>query len=134
MKDKYQEWIDSYTGEIYRNCKDVTKEMKEDFPELRIAKGLVLIVDDFKRYPHQWCVTPEGEIVDPTAGQWMGIMEYQEIKEDEPKPIGKCMNCGEWIFDNYKLKNFCCEDCHKANIDYLMRPLEDTWRGMVTKR
>jgi hypothetical protein len=113
--NKYQQWITDYKGDIFRKCKEVTIEMQSIFPELRIAKGLVQIVENLKWYQHQWLVDSEENIVDPTAAQWEGILEYREIKEGEPRPVGKCMNCGEFVFSDTKFgSEICSAKCYSA--------------------
>jgi hypothetical protein len=116
--NKYREGINNYNGDIYRKCKEVSLEMQQVFPELRIAKGLVNIIEDDKQYQHQWLVSPEGDIIDPTAKQWAGVYNYIEIKENDPYPIGKCMNCGEWVFSDSDSAPFCSERCAKEYIAY----------------
>lgn len=108
---KYNEWIDNYTGNIYRKCKEVSKEMQRVFPELEICKGLVKISENSKWYQHQWLKTNFGVIVDPTAGQWMVIEEYREIKKGDDEPIGKCSNCGEFVFGRFVDSLFCSDNC-----------------------
>ena len=118
--NKYQQWIENYEGDIYRKCKEVSLEMQQVFPELRIAKGLATIIEDDKQYQHQWLVSPEGDIVDPTAKQWIGIYHYQEITEEDPKPIGKCMNCGNWVFSDQSSSVFCSTECQKEYTHYMI--------------
>jgi len=107
----YNEWIENYTGDIHRKCKEVSEEMQQVFPELRIAKGLVQIEENRKWYQHQWCVSLDGDIIDPTAKQWVGILEYKEIGNDDPYPKGKCINCGGWVFSDSGMSSFCSEEC-----------------------
>ena len=107
IKNKYTDWINNYTGDIYRKCVEVTKEMVLLFPELHIVKGMVTIMENDKDYQHQWLVDSEGNIVDPTAHQWLGIVKYKEIKEEDDKPIGKCIECGEWVYGCF-VGGVCC--------------------------
>ncbi len=116
MQIKYKNWIDNYSGTIYRKCKEVSEEMKFRFPELIICKGLVRITENNKWYQHQWLKDEFDNIIDPTVKQWMGIEEYKEIKEDDLKPIGKCGNCGEWVFGRFINSLFCSDEC---SLDYL---------------
>lgn len=113
LNDKYGQWIKNYKGEIFRRCVEVTAEMRAQFPELRVAKGLVTIVENCKDYQHQWLVAPDGGIIDPTARQWLGIIDYKEIGDNDPKPIGKCLNCGEYVFENMFSSIFCGDRCAK---------------------
>ena len=118
---KYQKWIDNYPGDIYRKCKEVSEEMKIVFPDLIIARGLVKLFDNGKWYQHQWLKTVDEEIIDPTAKQWIMIEEYKEIKEEDDKPVGKCSNCGEYVFGRFINTIFCSEDCcREFNESYKM--------------
>lgn len=119
MQQKYEDWIEEYPGDIFRKCVEVTKEMQQVFPELRIAKGLVTILENGKDYQHQWLVDEEDNIVDPTAKQWAGIMQYKEIKEGDPYPTGVCANCGGYIFSDYNDLTVCSNKCWKEYSRYL---------------
>jgi hypothetical protein len=118
MKQEYQDWIDNYKGDIFRKCVEVTQEMQQVFPELRIVKGMATILEDFNDYPHQWLIDLEGNIVDPTKKQWIGIIEYKEITEKDEQLVGKCPNCGEWIYGNYR--EFCDDKCADSYLRYIM--------------
>lgn len=112
IKARYVEWINNYRGEIYRKCKEVTEEMQIVFPELRIAKGMVTILDNGKDYQHQWLVDTEGNIIDPTKRQWVAIMEYNEIKSGDDEPVGKCYECGQWVYRGFYNSIYCGSDCY----------------------
>ena len=72
----------------------------------------------WKQNQHQWCVDTDGNIIDPTSSQWLGIIEYKEIKEGDPKPVGKCMNCGEIVFSDSKYgRDICSESCYNSFIN-----------------
>lgn len=116
--DKYSQWIADYNGSIYRRCKEVSTEMKQAFPELIIVRGLVSIVESSKTFQHQWLIAPDGTIIDPTANQWIRIIEYIPIDESDPRniPTGRCMNCGEWCFGRY---DTCSEKCETEVFKYL---------------
>ena len=118
MKQEHKNWIDNYTGDIHRQCVEVSNEMKAVFPELRIAKGLVTIFENGKDYPHMWLVDAENNIVDPTKQQLMDILEDKEIKDSDPQPVGKCMNCGEYVFERFYMSAFCGDKCYKEYIEY----------------
>lgn len=109
---KYTIWINGYTGNIYRKCKEVTEEMQTVFPELRIVKGMVTIFESNKDYQHQWLVDIEGNIVDPTKRQWVAIIEYKEIKDGDNKPIGKCYGCGGWVYGQFYNFMYCNSNCY----------------------
>lgn len=120
MNAEYKYWIDNYKGDIYRKCIEVTNEMKKNFPELVIVQGLVQIIENCKWYEHQWLEDIEGNIIDPTKKQWAGIIEYKKIGKGDNKPIGKCPNCGEWIFENGYSSFVCSEKCEQTYNSYLM--------------
>jgi len=117
QKENYKNWIKNYTGDIYRKCVQVSKEMQLVFPELIIAQGMVKLLDNGKWYPHQWLVDLEGNIVDPTAHQWIGIEEYKHIGKNDDKPVGKCMQCGEWMYGKVA-RIFCNDECNNKYIEY----------------
>jgi hypothetical protein len=118
--DKYIEWIKNYQGDIFRQCVKVCQKMKEYFPELRIAKGLVQIMENCKWYEHMWLIDEQNNIIDPTVKQWLGIIAYREIKEGDPYPIQHCMNCGEWVFSNMiKYMGLCSEECFDSYRKYM---------------
>lgn len=119
MNSKYEKWIQNYDKDIHRKCIEVSNEMEEEFPELIIAKGLVRILENNKWYQHQWLEDESGNIIDPTKEQWLKIVEYKKINDDDPKPIGKCYNCGEWVFDNNISSSFCNNKCSSEYKDYL---------------
>mgnify|MGYP001600206946 CR=1 FL=1 len=108
----YDVWINEYTGDVYRKCREVTEEMLKIFPELRIAKGMVTIIENGKDYQHQWLVDPEGNIVDPTKRQWVAIINYKEIKEGDDQPVGKCYGCGQWVYRQFYNSVYCNLDCY----------------------
>lgn len=119
MQQKYKDWVNNYPGETFRKCQEVTEEMKKVFPELRIAKGLVTIIENGRDYQHQWLVDENDLIVDPTSNQWAGIMQYKEIKEGDPYPTGVCANCGGFIFSDYGDSTVCSDKCHKEYMRYI---------------
>jgi hypothetical protein len=120
MKEQYSQWIDSYKGDVFRKCVEVTQEMKTAFPELRIARGMVTIVEDCKDYPHQWLVDSSGNIIDPTKRQWLGIIEYKEVTSKENEPVGKCPNCGDWVYGKFYNSMFCNKSCSEQYERHLM--------------
>jgi len=89
--------------------------MQEAFPELRRVAGFVGAQEHF------WCVSPTGEIVDPTAGQFRAepkADDYREFQPGDEVRVGKCMNCGEPIYakveslDNPKHhRSACSHEC-----------------------
>lgn len=129
----YGEWIDQNypTQDSARNrCAGATLAMIQEFPELTRVRGW------YGWSEHWWCKTATGEIVDPTAKQFLPGGTYREFRDGiDPEPLGKCMNCGDycWPFVDkegdpvgekvpgaIKQKNVggchCSEECYKALI------------------
>ncbi len=123
--NKYEKWIQNYKGDIYRKCKEVTEEMQKVFPELKIVKGLVTILEDLREYQHQWLEDQDGNIVDPTAKQWQAIIEYSPIDENDLEniPNGRCHNCGGWCFG--KWREVCSPECDREYSNYLNKCLSN---------
>lgn len=98
--------------------------MKKAFPELILCKGYYTSPVDGSR-GHWWLKTPEGEIVDPTASQFMMGSQgcYEEYNEEDhgPLPIGKCMNCGNQVYesDNPPSTCMCSKECARSFDNYL---------------
>lgn len=123
MEKRYEDWIAAYksdhNGFLRGKCEQATSEMAKEFPELRRVCGFVHAVRE--RAQHFWCITEEGEIVDPTASQFFGIFEYEELDLSNPEdvariPTGVCMNCGD---DVYSHDTFCSDACYSATLRYL---------------
>lgn len=93
--EAYRCWIEEFvrTERLLGNCKTACEKMKVAFPELRIALGHVHDAAWGKR-GHFWCVTPNNQIVDPTAAQFPALLSYEEWKPGDEVLVGKCMNCG----------------------------------------
>ena len=124
MKPEYNDFIRNISlQESMGNCQHYSSQMVINFPELRIAQGFVILSNN-KKYQHQWCVSPDTtsyQIVDPTVKQYTGyyVIGYEELKEDDPIPVGKCMNCGNWIMSNATDHTpFCSEKCWKEYINF----------------
>ncbi|MBU2007445.1 MAG: hypothetical protein KKF08_18910 [Gammaproteobacteria bacterium] len=121
MKPKYQYWIRKNVDTTYGKCASVTEAMCAAFPELTRVRGHYYCVAWGER-EHWWCKDQDGNIVDPTAGQFpsKGRGVYVEWEEGAKEPTGMCPNCGEYCYDgNY----FCCENCEIAYVAYVMSPL-----------
>ena len=115
----YAEWIAAYverTPNLYGKCVSATLEMVEVFPELKRIAGWADEVEHF------WCVTPTGEIVDPTAAQFAGPggIEYREFKPGDEVRVGRCMNCGDSIYravpaldDPSYATSICSDECEE---------------------
>ena len=112
---QYLEWIANYPDSIHRRCVQVTEAMQAQFPELIICRGLVTIEENCREYQHQWLRTVDGEVVDPTAQQWLGIIEYEEITDPQQEPVGKCMWCGGWVRRN-RGGLFCSDYCENQGM------------------
>jgi len=116
---QYAEWIKAYvdrTPHLLGRCKDAVDEMHAAFPELRPAKGYAQTLSWGER-DHWWLVAENGAIVDPTEAQFPGgIFHYREWLPGSLTRVGKCMDCGEYIWrcaDTLEAATvtFCDEDC-----------------------
>jgi hypothetical protein len=95
-------------------CREATLAMVRAFPKLRRVKGHALTCDGWR--PHWWCVTANGEVVDPTAHQWpFGAASYQEVDNEEP--IGECIECGEYCFESKGDNMHLCAECVQQEDD-----------------
>jgi hypothetical protein len=98
----YGEWIAEYVrrhdGAVLGKCRDAVTEMRAAFPELTEKRGHVYVMGWGKR-GHAWLVDPGGFVVDPTASQFPGIMLYEEWQPGDEVRVGKCMNCGDDIWE-----------------------------------
>lgn len=125
MKDHYRAWIDAWLEEnrAYGGCIEASILMAECFPELEVVKGHVYC--DWGKRGHWWLVTPDGEIVDPTVSQFGVVFEYEPWKPGDEVRVGKCMNCGDEIWEvvdrleDIKEKCICSKQCHEAFQAYL---------------
>ena len=118
----YNKWIEANVkGDGFGECREITTQMLEYFPELQQVRGHYMC-PIWGRRGHWWLVTPNGEIVDPTAKQFPsgGLGEYLEWIDGTEEPTGKCANCGEFTF---KGENFCNDACFQSWHADLMRPL-----------
>lgn len=97
---KYAAWIETYLnrcdGMPRNKCMAATAEMVTVFPELKVVAGFVFASGS--RIEHFWCVDPVGNVVDPTAAQFVGITSYVPWKPGDEIRVGKCMNCGDEIY------------------------------------
>lgn len=127
MKPEYQDWIRAFEERCggahatLGRCRQAAEEMIQAFPELSLEKGHVECPLPWGRRGHWWCVAPNGEIVDPTAGQFTcGIFDYDPFKEGDEVVIGKCMQCGETIWGQPGgYEYFCSKDCEDTQVSYL---------------
>jgi len=124
MDKKYSDWIqNNYPDGGYGKCSEATQNMVEFFPELRRVRGHYYCSSWGER-AHWWCeVWNEKEIkleiVDPTANQFpsMGLGHYEEWGDYQEEPTGKCMNCGDYCYEN---RYFCSKGCEATvMVDFL---------------
>jgi hypothetical protein len=86
--------------------------MLVDFPHLRITRGHYLDLIWGER-EHWWLVDTDGSIVDPTATQFptKGSSLYRELDPNAPEPVGRCMNCGNYTYeDQYACSKKCAQE------------------------
>jgi hypothetical protein len=110
MKAKYADWITANVkGSSYGQCKSITLQMADAFPELTRVRGHYYCWIWGER-AHWWLVDPDGDIVDPTAKQFpsLGNGEYVPWIEGSPEPTGMCPNCGGYCYDH---NTCCCDAC-----------------------
>ena len=119
----YQSWIASNVQEENPRglCRAKCEQMVEEFPELKMVRGHVTVpaVEQWADDPHWWLLTPDGEVVDPTARQFPQgcVVLYDPWDESQPEPTGVCPNCGGYCFEG----GTCCSDeCHNAYAAYCM--------------
>ena len=124
----YAEWITSYVtsvnGHTLGKCGHATAAMKLQFPELRIVCGFAHCAWGARQ--HWWCVAPDGQIIDPTASQFPGVFEYEELDLKDPTtrarvPTGPCYWCGEDCFDPWY--SVCSQECNDKAMAELNREL-----------
>jgi hypothetical protein len=124
MVCKYQEWInENYPNQVSARlqCEKATLRMLEAFPELKRVRGQIELMDATGLYPskepHWWLINESGEVVDPTAHQYMKkISQYLPCDESKGEPSGTCPNCGGICYEgNY----ICSEKCTKEYVAYL---------------
>ncbi len=127
MKTEYIKWMFDYqqrTPHLLGKCKEACTEMKESFPELVIVKGHVFCA--WGQRGHRWLVDEEGTILDPTAEQFPCIFTYEEWQPGTPVRVGKCMECGDEIWEPLKSldadpghRTVCSEACERALLESL---------------
>lgn len=121
MKPEHAAWIAAYLDErqgiIRGMCGHATDEMVKSFPELTRTGGFVHH-DNGGITEHWWCVTSDGEVVDPTAAQFAtGSLRYEEFdpadqEHRENVRVGRCLNCGMDLYGaDRKMTDLCDEDC-----------------------
>lgn len=122
VKTVYSEWIkmlEQSGTDLKNKCTKYSKEMAEIFPELRATSGWIVSKAGGKT-EHWWTVDKDGNIYDPTVKQFsFEVSHYEEYLG--PHPIGKCANCGDWVFETNSFcgGGACSEDCEQVlNVYY----------------
>lgn len=119
----YSQWMfDNPFGS--GQCAEATLAMVAAFPELRRVRGHVFLMGTAKQPAHWWCVDPDGRIVDPTAHQYPNLVGYDEWIEGEEEPVGRCANCGGYIYASSGYTDTVCSDaCARDYESYIMNGL-----------
>lgn len=119
---KYAKWIKEETGHLTQaqlmgRCKEYSEKMLLAFPELVLTRGHY-ICSVWGDREHWWLSTEEGDVIDPTAYQFpsKGCGYYIPVDENAPEPIGMCMDCGDYCYEN---PNFCSESCEGSYMSYI---------------
>ena len=88
-------------------CYEMASELCAKFPELTLTRGHYLCTE-WGSQEHWWVVAPNGEIIDPTAGQFpsQGHGTYVPWDESQPEPTGKCPVCGRYTYN----RDYTCPD------------------------
>ncbi len=117
MDECYSMWVKRNVGEIYGKCAEITRAMAGAFPELTRVRGHYYCPSWGER-SHWWLVGADGQVVDPTAGQFpsKGRGHYEPWGEGNEEPTGMCPNCGEHC---YKHHDMCSDACGIAYAAYL---------------
>ena len=129
----YKEWIHNYLTQeksALGKCKEAVEKMSAEFPELKKVAGHVYT--NWGQRAHWWCETTDGEIIDPTASQFPIIFEYEKWEPGMPVRVGKCMDCGEEIYEPVMSldeakgsRYFCSKKCEQATLNYMNGPRYD---------
>ncbi len=148
---KYTKWIEKYVQSVDKDghyvgdnwtlqlklkghCYSACEEMQKKFPELILIRGHVVTGTWWKIFGgdpdqyldpgngHFWLETKQGEIVDPTRGQFHTPEDTLYLAFDESKsntlPTGKCPNCGDYCYGG---KDLCSDECLKSYTAYIAR-------------
>lgn len=87
--ERYRDWIARYVarhgGDVWMRCLEASEEMVATFPELRLVKGTAVSTVSGKRWCHAWVETAEGEVLDPTATQFLGRVTYETSARGRPR-------------------------------------------------
>ena len=114
MKKKYKDWIAKNILDTADGlCLEWAGLMAQKFPELTLVEGAVHF-HGYDSEGHFWCVDADGEIIDPTVGQFGDIpIQYEFIRH--PAQTGDCIICDAPTY----LDNKCCSvPCYSKNYDW----------------
>ena len=102
-------------------CRPMAENLASMFPELTLVRGHYLC-PYWGPQQHWWCVTPCGEIIDPTGKQFpsKGAGEYEPWDDSQGEPTGKCSNCSGLILDDFN-STVCSEECMSEYAKHLMQ-------------
>lgn len=124
-EERYREfaalWRVHCGGDVTQTCQEATATMVKLCPELQRVRGTVKMVGaldgDTRPWPHWWCVTEDGSIVDPTRSQFpCPELEYEPLDEARGEPTGKCPNCGGLCYEGRYL---CSTKCEREYLAYI---------------
>jgi hypothetical protein len=87
-------------------CLEFSEKMQGKFPELELKKGYVFSHENIDnhdpdhpvQYAHAWLLDETGLKIDPTVLQFSLLGELQYVEAGHP--TGKCMGCGDMMYDN----------------------------------
>ena len=114
---KYISWIIEHypcPHSVLGRAREVCKELQQNFPELQIVEGQVDVeepdIDIPTKVCHTWCMR-DNIVIDPTANQFpTKITNYRPFDPSKGKPTGRCLCCGNIV---YNCEEFCSEKCEK---------------------
>lgn len=106
---KYSSYINKLEN-VTGKCQEITTDMLIRFPELSRVRGYYHCPIWGKR-EHWWLKNKIGQIIDPTSSQFpsKGTGEYEEHIEGSVEPTGKCLGCGEYVYDHNLFCSTICE-------------------------
>ncbi len=112
MKQEYADWIaDQDLPQCPAGlCHIVASQMTDAFPELRLVRGHFAPWDGprSRKWPHWWCETAEGAVIDPTVAQFAGLGPGDYVEHNGKEPTGRCLECGLYVFN---AGSFCDDVC-----------------------
>lgn len=134
LEQRYKEWIETWCSKnrAYGNCEPAVLALLQAFPELKHVRGHVWTT--WGKRAHNWAITSDGNIVDPTASQFEAIFEYEPWKPGDLVRVGKCMNCGDEIWRTTEsldkaIKQECiCSDICKNEFELYLQGEAKSWK------